>query len=323
MLAAWLGGAKGGDELAAFLAEFAPSGTLAEAYAQSVKHADALADRLRREADRVARKVELEATLNRHRANCAELDHQLKLLDDLQVALEKEWTTVVASLGIDAKRWTPPELRAWLRGREQVVELLEKAEDIRQSVETLERGFGSARGTLHRALDPLTNRPKIDELDLAESLDLAEEMIKREDELAQKRARLESSLAAARTEQAGARLSLESADSELLAWRADWSLKMARIGLEAGAAPAQAEVILTAIAKLFQELDSHRDLQKRIQGIDRDAERFAAEVRGLLGDWPRIWNLIPSRSRRASWGAGSHRTSRRTSSRLLFAAAKA
>ena len=115
--------------------------------------------------------------------------------------------------------------------REEVVKLLEKAEDIGQSVETLERAFASARGTLHKAFEPLANRPKIDDLDLAESLDLAEEMIKRQDELAQKRARLESTLAAARTEQAGARLSLQSAESELEAWRlglvsqdeADWS----------------------------------------------------------------------------------------------------
>ena len=46
---------------------------------------------------------------------------------------------------------------------------------------------------------------------------------------------------------------------------------------------AQAEVILTTIAELFQELDSHREFQKRIQGIDRDAERFAADVERLDG----------------------------------------
>ena len=187
------------------------------------------------DADRVARKIELEATLSRHRANCAELDHQLKQLDDLQIVLEEEWKAVIASLGINGKRWTLSELRVWLRGREEVVKLLEKAEDIRQSVETLERAFVSARGTLHGALDPLPSRPKIDDLDLAESLDLAEEMIKQQDELAQKRARLESTLVASRNEQAGARLSLQSAESELLAWREDWSLKMKRIGLEPGA----------------------------------------------------------------------------------------
>ena len=272
----------------------------------------------------MARKVELEATLNRHRANCAELDHQLKLLDDLQIGLEEEWKTLVASLGIVAKRWTPPELRAWLRGREEVVNLLAKAEDIGQSVETLERAFASARDTLHRALDPLPCRPKIDDLDLAESLDLAEEMIKRQDELAQKRARLESTLAAARTEQAGARLSLQSAESELLAWRSDWSLKMNRIGLEPGAAPAQAEVILTAIAKLFQELDSHRDLQKRIQGIDRDAERFAVEVGALAARLASDQESHPvAEQAREPGEPAPPRTSRRTSSRSALAAAKA
>jgi uncharacterized protein YhaN len=279
--AAWEGGTKGSEELAAFLAEFAPSGTLAEAYAQSVKHADALADRLRREADRVARKAELDGTLKRHRANCAELEHDFKLLDDRQIALDDEWKTTVASVGINTRPWTPPELRAWLRKREEVVNLLEKAEDIRQGVEPLEQALASHRGTLHTAFNPLSNQPMTDDLDLAESLDLAEALIKRQDELVQKRARIESTLGVARAEQAGARLSLQSAESELEAWRRDWSEKMTRIGLEPGAAPAQAELILTTIAGLFQELDSHRGLQKRIQGIDRDAERFAAEVSAL------------------------------------------
>jgi uncharacterized protein YhaN len=279
--AAWLGGAKDGEECAAFLAEFARSGTLAEAYAQSVKHADVLADRLRREADRVARKAELEATLSRHRANGAELEHELKLLDDRQIALDTEWKTVVASVGIDAERWTPPELRAWLRRREEVVKVVEKAEHIREDMKVLEQALASHRGAVHRAFVPLSKRPNVDGLDLAESLDLAEELIKRQDELVQKRARLESTLAAARTEQAGARLSLQSAESELEAWRSDWSDKMERLGLEPSAAPAQAEVVLTTIAGLFQELESHRGLQKRIQGIDRDAERFAVEVRAL------------------------------------------
>ena len=96
-----------GEDLAAFLAEFAPAGTLAEAYAQSVKHADVLADRLRREADRVARKAELQAALERHRANCAELEHDLKLLEDRHTALEEDWKALVAPLGINAQRWTP------------------------------------------------------------------------------------------------------------------------------------------------------------------------------------------------------------------------
>ena len=65
--AAWLDAAPAGEVHAAFLAEFAPSGTLSSAYEQSVVRGDALADRLRREAERVARKAETLAQLNRHR----------------------------------------------------------------------------------------------------------------------------------------------------------------------------------------------------------------------------------------------------------------
>ena len=72
--AAWLDRASGTEDHAAFLVEFAPTGTLASAYEQSVERSDALADRLRREADRVAHKAESLAQLHRHRTTRATLD---------------------------------------------------------------------------------------------------------------------------------------------------------------------------------------------------------------------------------------------------------
>ena len=56
--AAWLESAPADEDHAAFLAAFAPGGSLAAAYEESVQRADALADRLRREADRVAHKAD-------------------------------------------------------------------------------------------------------------------------------------------------------------------------------------------------------------------------------------------------------------------------
>ena len=279
--AAWLEEASGGEDLAAFLAEFVTTGGLAEAYAESVKHADALADRLRREADRVARKAELQVALERHRAGGAELERELELIANREIALTKDWEELVAPLGMAALKWTPFELRAWLRQREDVVKLLERVEEIREAISPLEQALASHSGTLRQALGLVSKRPMAGSLELSESLERAEEFIKRQDGLVQKRAQLESTLAAARTEQAGVRLSLQAAETELETWRMDWSDKMKRIGLEPAAAPGQAEVILTRIAELFQELDSHREFQKRIQGIDRDAERFAADVVAL------------------------------------------
>ena len=53
--AAWLENLSPHEDVVSFLAEFGPSGTLAAAYETSVLRGDELADRLRREADRVAR----------------------------------------------------------------------------------------------------------------------------------------------------------------------------------------------------------------------------------------------------------------------------
>ena len=306
--AAWLEEAQGGQDVTAFLASFAPGGTLAEAYSHSVKHADALADRLRREADRVARKAELQAALARHQDSFAEFEQAQKTLEHRHAVLEEEWNSLVAPLGNRPARWTPAELRTWLRQREGVVELIKKVEEIREGVEPIEQTTAFHRAAVQEAFTAISDQPPVDGIELAELLERSEELIKRHDLLVQNRAQLSSTLAASRAEQAGARLSLESAQRELDAWRLEWSDKMRRLGLEPGASPAQAEVVLTALANLFQELDSHREFQKRIQGIDRDTDRFALDVGALterlardLGSHPVVEQAreLASRLRRA------------------------
>lgn len=204
--AAWLEGARGGEDLAAFLAEFATTSGLPEAYAESVKHADALADRLRREADRVARKAELQVALERHRASGAELKRELDAIENREIALKKRWDELVGPLGVDAEKWTPFELRAWLRQREEIVKLVEKVEELYEAIEPLELALASHADALQKAFGRLSSEPMAEKLDLADLLERAEDFIKRQDALVQKRAQLESTLEAARTEQADAGL---------------------------------------------------------------------------------------------------------------------
>ena len=150
--AAWLEGAQNDQDLASFMAEFAPADSLAEAYEQSVKHADMLADRLRREADRVARNAELVTALDRHRATCAALEDDIKVLDDRHIDLIRNWKELTAPLCTKAESWTPAELRAWIRRREEVVRLLEKVEEIGRAVEPLEHAVAIHRAALDREL---------------------------------------------------------------------------------------------------------------------------------------------------------------------------
>ena len=127
--AAWLDSVPAGEDHAAFLAEFAPKGTLALGYEQSVERGDTLADRLRREADRVAHKAESLAQLNRHRATHAALKDEARILNDRQAGIDRAWNALVGPLAIEAESRTPAELHAWLRRREEVVQFLEKVEE--------------------------------------------------------------------------------------------------------------------------------------------------------------------------------------------------
>jgi uncharacterized protein YhaN len=290
---AWLENAATGRDHAAFLAEFAPEGTLASAYEQSVERSDALADRLRREADRVAHKAASLAQLSRHRITRNALADDRKELEERQSIVDRDWRAVVDPLAIEAHSRTPAELRAWLRQRELVVQNFEKFDEICQSLEPLEQTFNARVAAIRRVLDeggvPLT----MAHADLAELLEHADGMIKRRDDLFQKRATLETKIMTARAERATAELSLQTAEAELKAWRGEWSVMMARIGLDANAAPEQAEIFLTKISELTEKLNDRRQNQTRIHGIDRDCDDFTRDVTALaartardLGDRP-------------------------------------
>ena len=176
---------------------------------------------------------------------------------------------------------TPAELCAWLRQRDEVVQLLDKVEDVCQRLEPLEHAFDTHRPALVRGLTEAGENVSRADSGLADVLEQAEAVLKRNDELTQRRAQLENKLATAQADRATAELSLETAEAELIRWRAEWSLMMARIGLEANATPEQAEVFLTKISELLTKLNDRRTIETRIRGMDRDAGEFARDVRTL------------------------------------------
>ena len=259
--AAWLDGAPDGRRLAAFLAEFAPEGRSPSAYEQSVQRGDALADRLRREADRVAHKAESLAQLNRHRSHArGARTTKAGCSMTARPASTETGTRWSAPLGIEAEARTPAELRAWLRQREEVVQLLEKVEEARQSLEPLEQAFSTQRAAMSRALDEVGEPLSTIGLRPGRSAgagrggDQAARRPVPEDGRSWK-----PSSPTARAERATAELSLQTAETELTAWRTEWSAMMARIGLEAEAAPEQAEVFLTKIGELLEKLNDRRE----------------------------------------------------------------
>ena len=70
------------------------------------------------------------------------------------------------------------------------------------------------------------------------------------------------------------------AKAELAAWREQWSQRMARLGLEKDASPEQAYLYLDKIRELFDQLKEARNFEQRIDGIERDIKNFEERARG-------------------------------------------
>jgi uncharacterized protein YhaN len=291
--ARWIDNVPDDKAMASFLAASAPTSSLVAAYEESVQRADMLADRLRREAERVAHNAALVAALEKHRASHAALEHELHAADELQAFIERDWNRLIAPLGISGEVLTPRELRAWLRAREEVVQLFESVADARRNVATHEESLAQHTRTIRQALESCRLSVTTVTDDLAELLEQTETLIKQHDDLVSRSSQLQSKLTNAKDEQANARLALQTAESELEVWHRDWSVKMSRIGLEADAIPDQAETILTEIGELIGVLDELGGLERRISGIDQDAQQFAHDVGVLaqrvaadIASWP-------------------------------------
>src|SRR5262249_39253925 len=128
----------------------AASGPAADAFEQAQGRADTLADRLRREADRVARKAEWLSQLDRLAGSRAGRTHDRERAEGRLSALRADWSAATANLGVAAT--TPGELRAWLRRRDEIVQLAAQARDARQALEPLERTRDDHCGALERLL---------------------------------------------------------------------------------------------------------------------------------------------------------------------------
>jgi uncharacterized protein YhaN len=96
----------------------------AAAYEARVREADGVADRLRREAERVARLARL---LAEEASHAAERDEVRRALADLDAEAGREserWSALWASCGVSPL--SPPEMRAWIGRHAQLVEAVEQ-----------------------------------------------------------------------------------------------------------------------------------------------------------------------------------------------------
>jgi uncharacterized protein YhaN len=267
------------DAAQARLIESARSRALDEVSVQTQRQlserADGLADRLRRDADRVAELGSARADRDLiENARAAALTEQ-SALGDAREKHAQDFAALFRPAGITPL--SPGEMRGFLARREQTLELVERASGIDRRLERLradrlrlERAVAAALGADDDESDTLLVRVERCATRASERARLVSE-----------RSELERAIDAA-----GARFSeesrgLEATERALAEWRLAWAEAVRPLGAGTELTPEAAHNLLEEVAQLAARLQNLEGLEQRVAGILRDEAALAGEVRDI------------------------------------------
>jgi uncharacterized protein YhaN len=274
---AWLDGESAGQG-----ADDAP-GTgraLAEAYADSLARADEVADRLRREAERVTRQAALLAQREKAAKTLEQWAAHQDVLDAELRQQRQYWRELWQPVGITPS--SPREMRAWLDRHGKLMQRAERVREHRHQLTRLDDRLREHRLALRQALTRLGVCDVAADDTFNTLLARGEALVEAIDEAARQRRELQRQLAISEHDLEGARRDRHEAAELLARWQRDWTAAVASLGLDGQALPVEAHAVLEALDELLQRQDEVDSLAQRIASIDRDAEVFAQEVKHFV-----------------------------------------
>ncbi len=298
VLEAWQNGEPDANRLAEFLervstgseesvapperaARWAPrlNEDLAAVYAPLVQRTDELADRLRRESNRVARRAALQAGRD---ALDQEIGRQDAQLEQASAAHREElsaWHGCWEPSGIEPL--SPREMRAWLRQHEA---LRTKAQGIRAqrlAVDELSRRIAACRHELDQCLEELREDTSSPAKTLAACIDRCQQLADRIAAVSDRRQTLAKTVAQTKGQVDSANLAAQKAQLQLSQWRDQWAAAIEPLGLPPDSSPSIANEVVARTGELLDRLKEATGFAERIEQIGRDSDAFRAQVGDL------------------------------------------
>ncbi|MET8383135.1 AAA family ATPase [Streptosporangium canum] len=241
----------------------------------ALARADHLADQLRREADRVAKRYQLELQIGDAERGLAEAGQEQAALDRRAEELEAEWASLWE--GFAGFRPTPNGASATLKAVER---LREAVGDLAAARAGLESRRTQASQHIARLQDVLRVTEGASSLDtgnflaeLPELREIAETRLNLQETATQERAALVDRVATARGELGEAEARLTQDEHELGAWQAGWDGLLTRAGLPAGLGTAETldhlERLDQVAGKTALAAKSEREMERDVAVVQR------------------------------------------------------
>ena len=261
-------------------ASYSPDNSLNVAYEKKVSESDELADRLRREADRVAQQAEWISQKEKCSEEISSLQGELDKVEKGSDSLKKDWSDLWQESGIVPL--SPKEMRSWITKQNRLVQEIEKLRTDQNRIDTLKSLIDEHRTALNECLADLGEKPGDQKQTLASLIDHCQEMIDLIEEGNITRKELEKEAGQLQESLSNAIKNKEDAAEEFSLWQSEWSDAIQGLRLPKESTPAVANTVLSKVEELFKKNDQIKLLEKRINGIKSDGEKFAAEVKSLV-----------------------------------------
>jgi uncharacterized protein YhaN len=251
-------------------------------YEGLVREADAFADRLRREADRVAQHAEL-STMEVARRQEREAK-EARIAENAAALAEHRarWRRMWGAIAIEPK--TPLEMRGWLHAfgaiRGLAVEIAAGRERLHAARQSVARTARALEEAIVRATGPTELPPSLEERWLLASALVHDERVSRE-----RRRDSDDALERAKDELAMLETEERAAATALSEWQERWDRVVQPLGLDRHASPREAESVIALVGSLFSNreraLDHRREIG-RVEEVERALDLDAARLAGRL-----------------------------------------
>jgi uncharacterized protein YhaN len=256
-------------------------------YERTVAAADALADRLRREAERVQDQAQFLARRDELQCTVGELGAEMSRAEEEARRLDGDWRILWEPCGIDPL--PPREMHpGWTRQHEKLRARAEAVRIERRQLEALRIEHAEHRAAVVdeisavEAVDPSSDTKAQASLRSTEALEFllatGEERLRALEAEAADRTRLEAEALEAKDRWATARAAADAGCAACERWQEDWGEAVRDLGLDREALPSEAAQVIDTLRRAFASLNDAEKLDGRIAGLDRDLERFRASV---------------------------------------------
>jgi uncharacterized protein YhaN len=264
------------NDIDGFLREVAKGADLGSVIEPSIRQADAVADRLRRESTRVAQKSQFLAQLKSLAAKIGAITKEIATAEVQHASWEIDWRKSWEESGVVPA--TPSEMRAWLRKHAELVELAVNLSSASDSLADDKERVGILRERLSTELSRRgVEAPS--EASLEQLLQTGQSHVEEVESARREREKLEAERVRLGNELTQSEKDLATAEEDVNEWRKNWAEALIPLQLDAEALPEQAEAVLTNLDELFRNLDVAEGYRTRMWGIDETAKEFTQAAR--------------------------------------------